>query len=130
MQGARMQGAMGELWGGWEHVNARLSRKQGALVSRSHHHRQQSMNEYEATFMNILLGVIFLFQLSFSPSLFPPFFQALSDPLSAALIFRLLLLVLSPPVSVFFVSLAAVCLRTWRPFFPPQGVTSRLPDHI
>ena len=71
-----MQGAMWELWGGWEHVNARLSRKQGALVSRSHHHRQQSMNEYEATFMNILLGVIFLFQLSFSPSLFPPFFSS------------------------------------------------------
>lgn len=42
-----------------------LIRKQGALVSRSHHHQQLSMNEYEATFMNILSSVISLFQLSF-----------------------------------------------------------------
>lgn len=53
----------------WKHAY----QKAGALVSRSHHHQQQSMNEYEATFMNILLNVIFLFQLSFS--LFFPLFQ-------------------------------------------------------
>lgn len=46
-------------------------------MSRSHHHQQQSMNEYEATFMNILMTVIFLFQLSFSLFFSP--FPALSD---------------------------------------------------
>lgn len=92
-------------------------------MSRSHHHQQQSMNEYEAMFMNILLGVIFLFQLSFS-LLFP--FPALSDFFSSTLIFQFFFLVFFffffyLPLSLPF-SLAVVCLRTSSPL--PQGVTS------
>lgn len=62
--GGQDAGAMGVLRGGWEHVKAYLSEAR-ALVSRSHHHQQLSMNEYEGKFMNILSSVIFLFQLSF-----------------------------------------------------------------
>lgn len=64
----------------------------------------------------------FSFNFLFLPLYSPPFFQALSDSLSAALIFLSLLLVLSSSVSVFFsVALAAVCLRTSGPFFPTRG---------
>lgn len=72
VQGARMPGPWGSCGVAgsmWNHAY----QKAETLVLRSHHHQQQSMNEYEATFMNILLSVIFLFQLSFS--LFFPAFQ-------------------------------------------------------
>ncbi len=93
--------------------------KAGALVSRSHHHRQQSMNEYEPTFMNILLSVIFLFQLSF-PFLFPFFqhsqiFSCYSN------------LPLSLPCFIFLrlcLSLLLWCVLGHRVFSLPQGVTS------
>lgn len=56
----------------WKHAYQKV----GALVSRSHHHWQQGMNGYEAMFMNILLALIFFFQLpitrfSFASTLFP-----------------------------------------------------------
>lgn len=60
--------------GGWARVEA-CFQKVGAAVSRSHHPWQQSVNGYEAMFMNILSGLIFFFQLPIT--LFFPFAGAL-----------------------------------------------------
>lgn len=69
--GARMLGpcrSYGVCGSTWTHAY----QKAGALVSRSHHHQQQqSINEYEKTFMNILLSVIFFFKLPYSYTFFP-----------------------------------------------------------
>lgn len=70
-------GACGSTW-------THAYQKAGALVSRSRHRQpKQSMNEYEETFMNILLSVIVFFKPSFSQFYFPllPALQIFSLPL-------------------------------------------------
>lgn len=85
-------GATLELWGCVGAHERIIIRKQelwcqGLVIT-----KKQRMNEYEGTFMNILLSVIFFLKLFFY-KLFP--FPSTADFLSATLIFHLLFLILS-----------------------------------
>lgn len=115
-----MQGAVGDLWGGWEHVKACLSESRGSGVkvpsspAAEHEWIWGNVHEYSIE-CYLSLSTFFFFLLFFF--LFP----ALSD---FSLCYSNLPLALPPFIflclCLFF--LAVVCLRTSSTL--PQGVTS------
>lgn len=120
LAGCQDAGAMGELWGRWEHVKARLSESRGSGVkvpsspAAKHEWIWGNVHEYS---IGCYLSLSTFFSLFFFP------FPALSDFFSSTLIIQFFFLVFffNLPLSLSF-SLAVVCLRTSSPL--PQAVRS------